>query len=302
MGSDQAQVDTIRETNTDEIFYALGLSRSGWSRRIFGTIFRRPASRFAELAVSFDITVSEQGLCQASRLYIPQFIESVQVSGEEHIPANGPVLLTTNHPGTYDGFIITANLPRDDIKVVISGVPFVQSFPATSRYLIYTPYDTQERIKTVRTAVRHLKNGGVLMIMPRGNVDPDPAFMPGAHEALDLWSPSLALFLRQVPQTSVQVTTVSGVLDPKFLRNPIVNIRRRDVERQKLAEFIQIMTQLFSSRKVSINPSLSFAPLLTPQDLQKTAGTQGLMQLITDHAHNALDDHIKTFSLPNHPA
>ena len=302
MDPNQAQVDIIRETITDEIFYALGLSRSGWARRIFGTIFRRPASRFAELAVSFDYTVSEQGLCQASRQFIPQFIESVQVSGEEHIPADGPLLITTNHPGTYDGFLITANLPRDDFKLIISGVPFVQSFPATSRYLIYTPYDSQERIKTVRTAVRHLKNGGALLIMPRGNVDPDPAFMPGAHEALDLWSPSLALFLRQVPHTSVQVTIVSGVLDPKFLRNPIVKIRRGDVEQQKLAEFIQIMTQLFSSRKVSINPSISFAPLLTPTALQGVNGTQGLMHLITTHAHEALDDHISTFSLPKHPA
>ena len=302
MDPNQAQVDTIKETITDEIFYALGLSRSGWSRRVFGTIFRRPASRFAELAVSFDNTVSEQGLCQASRLYIPQFIESVQVSGKENIPANGPLLITTNHPGTYDGFLITANLPRDDIKLIISGVPFVQSFPATSSYLIYTPYDTQERIKTVRTAVRHLKNGGALMIMPRGNVDPDPAFMPGAHEALDLWSPSLALFLRQVPKTSVQVTTVSGVLDPKFLRNPIVKIRRGGVERQKLAEFIQIMTQLFSSRKVSINPSLSFAPLLSPTALQNASDTQGIMSLIITHAHDAMDDHITTFSLPKYPA
>ena len=302
MDPNQAQVDTIRETITDEIFYALGLSRSGWSRRIFGTLFRAPASRFAELAVSFDNTVSEQGLCQASRLYIPQFIESVQVSGKENIPANGPLLITTNHPGTYDGFLITANLPRDDIKLIISGVPFVQSFPATSSYLIYTPYDTQERIKTVRTAVRHLKNGGALMIMPRGNVDPDPAFMPGAHQALDLWSPSLALFLRQVPKTSVQVTTVSGVLDPKFLRNPIVKIRRGGVERQKLAEFFQIMTQLFSSRKVSINPSLSFAPLLSPTALQDASDTQGIMSLIITHAHDAMDDHIKTFSLPKYPA
>jgi len=302
MDPNQAQVDTIKETITDEIFYALGLSRSGLSRRIFGTLFRAPASRFAEIAVSFDNTVSEQGLCQASRLFIPQFIESVQVSGKEHIPSNGPLLITTNHPGTYDGFLIAANLPRDDFKLIISGVPFVQSFPATSSYLIYTPYDTQERIKTVRTAVRHLKNGGALMIMARGNVDPDPAFMPGAYEALDLWSPSLALFLRQVPQTSVQVTTVSGVLDPKFLRNPIVKIRRGGVERQKLAEFIQIMTQLFSSRKVSINPSLSFAPLLSPTALQDASDTQGIMSLIITHAHDAMDDHIKTFSLPKYPA
>jgi len=302
MEPNQAQVDTIRETITDEIFYALGLSRSGWARRVFGTIFRRPASRFAELAVNFDNTVSEQGFCQASRLFLPQFIESVQVSGKDNIPANGPLLIATNHPGTIDGLLITGYLPRDDFKLIISGVPFVQSFPATSRYLIYTSYNTHERIKTVRTAVRHLKNGGALMIMPRGNVDPDPAFMPGAHEALDLWSPSLALFLRQVPQTSVQVTIISGVLDPKFLRYPIVKIRRGDVERQKLAEFIQIMMQLFSSRKVSINPSVSFAPLLTPTVLQDVVSTQGLMHSITTHAHEALDDHIATFSLPKHPA
>jgi hypothetical protein len=301
METDYTQIENLRNTITDEIFYALGLTRSGLARRVFGAIFRRPATRFATLAANFDNTVAEQGFCQATRMYMPQFIDSYQVSGQKNVPAEGPLLITTNHPGTYDGFIIAANLPREDFKVIISGVPFVQSFPATSKHMIYTSYDTQERIKTIRTAVRHLKAGGALMIMPRGNVDPDPAFMPGAHEALELWSPSLALFLRQVPQTNLQVTIVSGVLDPRFLRNPIVKIRRGPVERQKLAEFIQIMTQLFSSRRVQVNPAVSFAPILSPADLQNAGNQNDLMGIIKSRAHQALDEHIATFSLTKHP-
>jgi hypothetical protein len=301
METEYAQADTLRDTIIDEIFYALGLTRSGWARRIFGWFFHRPATRFATLAADFDNTVAEQGFRQATQLFMPQFIESIQVSGQENLPSEGPLLITTNHPGTYDGFIIAANLPREDFKVIISGVPFVQSFPATSKHLIYTPYETRERIKTIRTAVRHLQDGGALMIMPRGNVDPDPAFMPGAHEALDLWSSSLALFLRQVPQTSLQVTIVSGVLDPKYLQNPIVKIRRGSVERQKLAEFFQIMTQLFSSRQVNVNPAVSFAPLLKPEVLQNVDSENELMGIIKSHAHKTLDDHIADFSLPKHP-
>lgn len=301
METDCTQVEKLRNTITDEIFYAMGLPRFGWARRAFGHIFYRPATRFATLAANFDNMVAEQGFCQATQMFMPQFIDSFQVTGQANIPAKGPLLITTNHPGTYDGFIIAANLPREDFKLIISGVPFVQSFPATSKHLIYTSYDTQERIKTIRTAVRHLQAGGALMIMPRGNVDPDPAFMPGAHKALELWSPSLALFLKKVPNTSLQVTIVSGVLDPRFLRNPIVKIRRGAVERQKLAEFIQIMTQLFSSRQVEVNPAVSFAPLLTPAMLQNTGSGNELLRVIKSYAHRALDDHIATFSLPKHP-
>jgi hypothetical protein len=300
MEADSAQVDNLRETITDEIFYALGLTRSGWPRRVFGWLFRRPTTRFAALAANFDNSVAEHGFRQATQQYMPRFTDSIQVQGHESIPAEGPLLLCTNHPGTYDGFIIAANLPREDFKLIISGVPFVQSFPATSKHLIYTSYNTQERIRTIRKAVRHLQSGGVLMIMPRGNVDPDPAFMPGAYQALALWSPSLALFLRKVPQTSLQVATVSGVLDPRFLRNPIVKIRRGTVERQKLAEFIQIMTQLFSSRQVQVNPAVSFAPILTPETLQNADSTEDLMEVIKSHAHQALDEHIAAFSLPDH--
>ena len=301
METNHTQIDNLRNTIIDEIFYALGLTRTGWTRRAFGRIFHRPATRFATLAANFDNTVAERGFCRATQKFMPQFIDGFQVTGQENIPAKGPLLITTNHPGTFDGFIIAANLPREDFKVIISGVPFVQSFPATSKHMIYTSYNTQERIKTIRSAVRYLQAGGALMIMPRGNVDPDPAFMPGAHEALELWSPSLALFLKKVPSTSVQVTIVSGVLDPKFLRNPIVNIRRGAVERQKLAEFIQIMTQLFSSRRVEVNPAVSFAPVLSPEVLQNAGSDVELMRMIKTHAHQALDDHISTFSLTKYP-
>jgi len=299
MISPYAQADTLSKTITDEIFYALGLSRSGVARRLLGPIFKFPADRFARLGADFDRSVAEQGFCQATRDFLPRFVNNFQVYGQENIPANGPLLITMNHPGTYDGFFITANLPREDFKVIISGVPFVKSLPAISKYLIYTSYNVQERIKTIRTAIQHLKAGGALIIMPRGNVDPDPAFMPGAHEALDLWSPSLALFLRQVPQTNVQITIVSGVLDPRFLRNPIVKIRKRMVERQKLAEFFQIITQLFSSRPISVNPAVSYAPLLTSEILQKAKTNEQLMRKIIECTHRTLDDHISRFSLPN---
>jgi hypothetical protein len=297
MISPYAQADTLSKTITDEIFYALGLSRSGIARRILGPVFKLPADRFAHLGADFDRSVAEQGFCQATRDFLPHFVNNFQVYGQENIPAHGPLLITMNHPGTYDGFFVTANLPREDFKVIISGVPFVKSLPAISKYLIYTSYDVQERIKTVRTAIQHLKAGGALIIMPRGNVDPDPAFMPGAHEALDLWSPSLALFLRQVPETNLQVTIVSGVLDPRFLRNPIVKIRKRMVERQKLAEIIQIITQLFSSRQISVNPAVSFAPLLTPAILQNAMNNEQLLRTIVQHARQSLDDHITRFSL-----
>jgi hypothetical protein len=49
------------------------------------------------------------------------------------------LLVAANHPGAADGLVIAAALRRDDLKVVISDVPFTRAVPYGRKYLIYTP-------------------------------------------------------------------------------------------------------------------------------------------------------------------
>ncbi|MFC2026097.1 hypothetical protein ACFLUC_02760, partial [Chloroflexota bacterium] len=215
------QVSELQKHITDEAFRAMGFSPTGWMRRIFGPLLGPPTRRFSQLATSFERDSAQQGLIKTVRDYLPLFVDNVTVCGADNIPLEGPLIIASNHPGTLDGFVIVSSLPRDDFKLIISGVPFVQGLPALKEHLIYTTGDPHERMGVVRSAIRHLKNGGALITFATGQLDPDPAYLPGAYERLADWSSSLEIFLRKVPQSLVLPTIVSGVFATECLRNPI---------------------------------------------------------------------------------
>lgn len=96
-----ANVENLRRFITTEIFKALGLS-AGWVQRLFSPLFRAPTQRFAQLAAAFDDRVAQWGFCEAARWVLPNFARPVAASGTEHIPAEGPLLIASNHPGTCD--------------------------------------------------------------------------------------------------------------------------------------------------------------------------------------------------------
>jgi hypothetical protein len=141
--------------------------------------------------------------------------------------------------------------------------------------------------------LRHLEGGGSLMLFPSGNIDPDPAVLPGAAEALLNWSPSVDLILRRMPEVQVLVTIVSGVISPRWLHHPLV--RRRSVarERQKVAEFLQTMQQLVLGKTLSFTPRVTFSSPVTAADLRSAAGF--LPQLI-ERAQRVLREHLASHS------
>jgi hypothetical protein len=132
----------------------------------------------------------------------------------------------------------------------------------------------------IRQGIRHLKQGGALLIFPGGQVAPDPAILPGAHEALSNWSPSVEIFLRRVPETRVLVAIVSGVLTPGWLRHPLVRMRKGQRERQLLAEFLQVIQGMVLGRRASISPRVSFGKPMVAAELAAAEGRYGVMSAI----------------------
>jgi len=98
-------------------------------------------------------------------------------------------------------------------------------------------------------------------------MDPDPAFMPGSEVELTRWTSSLGLFMRNVPQTKLAVSMISGVLSPKYINHPATLFRRGRVNKQRLSEFFQVMYQLLVPGKLMVSPNLSFGPTVTLDDL-----------------------------------
>ncbi len=264
------RVASLRRTITEEVFKAFGLSPRGWLPRLLTPLVWLPAHRFAQLAITFEEQVSVHGFRQASRWLLTRFIEGIHVEGENDIPREEALLVLSNHPGAYDAVAIAAHLPRNDLKIVITGIPFTYTLPpATARHLIHATREPQQRMTVLRQMVRWLQEGHSVLIFPSGGIDPDPAVVAGASQALENWSPSVEFLLRQVPKTQVLVTAVSGVLHRAYVRSPLVRLRKARRDRQRIAEFLQVMYQMISGSRLGLRPWLTFAPPLHPTEIDR---------------------------------
>lgn len=272
-----ANVDSLSNTIIEEIYKAIGASNSGITHQLLGPLFHLPARRFAQLADQFNRNVAIFGFNEAARMVIPMFASQVDVRGLQHIPRAGPLLIVANHPGTCDFLVIAASLPRCDLKIVASGVPFIRELTHVTDHLIFSSHDIHERMAVIRSAIRHLKSGGALLIFPSGGLDPDPAVQPNAEHELEGWSQSLEIMLKTVPQTKVLPTLVIGVLSDVWMRSPFIHLRKSRRDRQRVAEFCQVSQQVLFPRSLLLNPSVYFAPAL---EFSKQDGREGKLDIL----------------------
>ena len=289
---------TLKQLITDEIFKALHFPEVGLVRKTFAPFFSKAAERFAELGAGFDLQVARHGFTAAARWVLPRFVSALEVHGDQNIPDSGPLLIASNHPGTYDSLVISANVTRPDFKIVAGAIPFLQHLPNISQHMIYTPsFDPHGRMNVVREAIRHLKEGGCLLIFARGTLEPDPAVMPNAKDELKHWSRSLEIFLKHVPQSRILVSIVSGVLAARSVHHPITWLCKERVDRQRLAMFIQVIQQMLFGNKFSLTPRLTF------DDITGNIGVRDkgdIFPKIVEAAQRLLALHLKDQTI-NHP-
>jgi hypothetical protein len=286
--SQGADPKVVRSAVLREFFWLLGLPEESPLRRALQPLLDPVVGRFTDLAAGFDQEVARVGLPAAIQPYIPRFTGTLTALGVDHVPATGPGLLVSNHPGAYDLFAILAQLPRADIRVIVSEISILRHMPATLPHFIFIGRTEQSRMAAVRAGVRQLREGGLLFIFPGGIVDPDPAFMPGAAAALQRWSPSLELLLRRAPETRVAPVVVSGVLSPAWLRSPVTRLRQEAKDKQKVAEACQVMQQLIAPGSLRTNPLVTFGPTLDAAELLRQGARVSPLQAIVQHQRTLL--------------
>ena len=280
------QINTMIRAIVREIVVAMGLPPEGWQRRLLEPLFWRPAHRFTTLFTEFNDRVALHGLSAGARWLQQFFVTDCQVRGIENLPAHGPLLIASNHPGGYDSVLLTANL-RDDLRILASGVPFTMGFPAVAEHPIFVTPDPRQRMAAIRAAVNHLQAGGAVLTFATGLVDPDPASMPGSEETLQTWSKSLEIFLRKAPQTQVVPCIVSGILSRRSLKTPLLALAGQDWEKRKLAEILKIIQLMIFRRPSGDIPSISFGRPICCAGL----GYTELMPTILSRADSLLADH-----------
>jgi hypothetical protein len=299
MSVDQAiELKTLRRFLMNEIRNAFGLSPKSLLGNLISPICWPPANIFAKLGLSFDQHVARLGFSEAARWVLPRFfVDHVETRGSEHIPAEGPLIVASNHPGAYDSLVVAAQLPRNDIRIIASNIHFLRALPFTEKNFIFITLDAKIRMLALRMAVNHLRKGGALFIFPRGTFEPDPAFMPGARESLCLWSKSIEVMTRMVRQTKLILSMVSGVLAPECWQHPITHIHRGLPERQRVAEFIQIMQQIALHRKFNLKPNVTFSRPVIYEQLLSDQDRVTPYQHIIASAQELLDQHLVNFPI-----
>ena len=285
-------VDVITNVLFSQIMSVVGLKRPNLISRILFLLLNSPIKRMSGMLVELDQNIGQKGCNPAFQEFMGYFVTNVDLKGAENIPESGPLLLMCNHPAAYDVIIIAACIRRDDLKALGSDVEIIKQFPNIANLIIPVPYHIPSRLQTVRASIQHLKNGGALLIFPRGNVEPDPAVSPGAEESLNGWSASLELLLRKVPQTISVVAIASGVLSEKWFKNPLIKLWKKYEQRQKVAEIFQVATQLITGRKITSTPLVSFSHPLAIDELGGEGAPEGtLLASLVEQARKLLADH-----------
>ncbi len=275
---------------TEEIFIALGGKRNGPMNRIFGFLFRLPTRRFARIAARFENDVTELGPMIGARNALPKFAMQVDSRGQENIPTKGPVLIVSNHPGGLDSLALVSQIPRKDIAALVSDIPFLHALNGIQKHVIYVNFKAIGGMAALRTAIKHLRNAGAILLFAHGEVEPDPETMSGASETISDWSQSIEVMLRKVPETVLVIATISNVLLSRFVNSPITRLRRQPTRKQKLSEFTQVIQQMLSPDRLQVHPHVSFSPPMKPDGAIKKQ-----LPSIIQRARDQLKEHLKYF-------
>ena len=287
-----AEIKALSDSLIYEILNALGLPKTKRLHRTLAPLFHKATDRLSTIGVTFDRLVENEGFPQAAAWALTNWCTGVTARGAERVPAEGPLLVISNHPGTYDSLVITSRLRRNDVKFIASDIPFLKKLPHAHSHFIFLSDDTHNRMAAARAGIRHLQTGGALLLFGTGLIDPDPAIFHDAEKHLERWSPSIDLFLKQVPEARVLVTIVSGVLAKRWGYHPITWLRRVGWQKRRIAEFGQLLQQLFFPGSLYMAPRLSFTPPVTVETLRHEIGTERVLSAVITRGKALLAEHM----------
>lgn len=286
----ETEIQILHDALILEMTKALALPRTEHAKKFIRAIFGKAARRFAELGAGLDRVVAESGVAAGARWALPRFVKSHAARGAEIIPPEGPLVIASNHPAAVDSLVISAHVDRPDYKIIVGDIPFFENLPHLSEHAIYAPgpQDTSGRMAVIRKCIRHLQDGGALLIFPRGGIEADPDCMPAADGEFDKWSRSLEIFLERVPQTRVLVTIVSGVIQQTAMHNPLTWLRRARPDRQRLAFIYQMMRQALSGKELfGLTPRVTFGEIVTGETNEHVLAEVGAAARRTLERHMA---------------
>jgi len=284
------RVIILRDTITEEVFRAMGLKPANILRKPTRGMLKPVTTHFARIAERFVRECWENSISESGQETLKDFSMTVDSRGEQNMPKTGPLLLVSNHPGALDSLALVSRVCRNDVKILVSDSAFMREFAGESPFFIFVDFKVIGGMTALRESIEQLQSGGAVIIFAHGEVEPDPELNPnGAMNAIQNWSPSIEVMLRKVPDTSVQFAIMSGAVLQKFMRSPLVWLRKQSFEKQKLAEFVQVIQQLFAPKSVDIHLNISMSKVFEKLELEKV----GIMESVIKNGQALLGDHLQ---------
>jgi hypothetical protein len=288
----KSQPSELSKFIINEIIFATGLPKNKFNRTLFWFLFHKITDHLASLLEQFDQLVGEKGLPEASAWLQTKFCNPVQACGSENISQQGPLLVISNHPGTYDCLILFSHLQRQDIQWISNDIPAFHLLKNIQKHVLYSSRtDYSDHFLVMRDAIRHLRNGGTLVYLASGGRDPDPAVYVGADLFMDNWLDTFDAFYKYVPGLRILPAVVSNVISPLWVKHPITWLRRDEGWKLILSEFGQVIYQLAHPGRLMITPAVSFGKSFNELEIRQEIGNKNLRAAVIARGKSLLKDH-----------
>jgi hypothetical protein len=201
-------------------------------RRVAEWVARVPSVRLGRTLARFDARIGVAGIGTAAREVMVAFGATVEVVGS--VPADGGVLVVTNHPGAYDSLAMMAAVGRDDVALLASERPFLRAMPHLCDHLVFvtdsrTRGSALGRAAGLRSALAWLRAGKVLVHYGAGAIEPDASFTKVGEEVLGVWSRGTGVLARRAVELGAAVVPafVRGVHSRRAKALPLVRWAER---------------------------------------------------------------------------
>lgn len=274
----QAYAQTIAAVSAAEGLRVLKLENRPVLGRLFRWFANRPLQRFALTMAQFDLLVALEGTAAAAHWLLPQFINNLNVTGSEHIPTDGPLVVAANHPGAADVLAVMAAVPRRDFRLVVS-LPSAKTLIHAMEHAIFVPPKRQRHPGQVTSLIiDELRQGHCVLIFPRGNLEPDPVLLEGSAASVGYWSSSLRHFSEQAPETQIIPAVVGGVFSPHALLSPLARFYRTLKDRQRAALILQLIAKFARPERWPVAAQVRFGQAIT----QAQVGPEGVLPAIRE--------------------
>ncbi len=255
-----ADPELITHTLLRDAMQWFGVQNAHYRKTLVSKFLELTLPRFASIVSEMDEVVGREGFVAGVNWMLPHLQMRVTGHHVENVPTKGPVLIASNHPGGADFLAIFSQVPRDDLRLV-AAVEQLDLLPNIVKHIVYTSRTRgkkSERGATTKRLIAELSQNHLVLIYPRGIMEPDPRWSAGGRANLEQWSKSFARFAEAVPNLTIVPTLVAGITSRRAFEQRWLSVYRSERARQRVATFIQVLLGMSRPTGWEVDPHVWF--------------------------------------------